>query len=164
MVGIRRIVLGAGADNIREKLGLDPLSIVMNLDWARGQLSSIQAAIRSLPPAGTEGLILCPVDHPMVSAALIARLIDVFDSTGKTIVLPTYRGRRGHPVIFRANVYRELLEASIDVGARQVVWAHAAEVLEVATDEEGVTLNLNDPEVLRKELGKVEGDATSDEH
>src|SRR5580693_8484186 len=73
-VGVTRIVLGAGADNIREKLGLDPASIALNLDWARGQLSSIQTAIRSLPPAATAGLILCPVDHPMVSAALIARL------------------------------------------------------------------------------------------
>lgn len=163
-VGVTRIVLGAGADDIREKLGLDSVSVVLNLDWARGQLSSIQAAVRSLPTAGTEGLILCPVDHPMVSARLIAKLIDAFDSTAKTIVLPTYRGRRGHPVIFRANVYRELLEASVDVGARQVVWAHGAEVLEVATDEEGVTLNLNDPEVLRKALGKVEGNAATDEH
>ncbi|MGA3293041.1 MAG: nucleotidyltransferase family protein [Candidatus Acidiferrales bacterium] len=152
-VGITRVVLGAQADEIREKLGLDAASTVLNPDWPKGQLSSIRAAIRSLPEGSTEGLMLCPVDHPMVSAQLIARLIEAFDLSGKPIVLPVYRGRRGHPVIFRAGLYDELLAASPEVGARQVVWAHQADVVEVPTEEEGVILNLNDPETLRKSIG-----------
>jgi CTP:molybdopterin cytidylyltransferase MocA len=149
-VGIARVVLGAGADDISETLRLDPARIVVNPDWPKGQLSSIRAAIRSLPEGGTEGLILCPVDHPIVSAALVARLIEEFDASGKLIVLPTYQGRRGHPVIFRASLYGELLAAAPEVGARQVVWAHAADVAEVPTDEEGVVLNLNDPETMKR--------------
>jgi CTP:molybdopterin cytidylyltransferase MocA len=151
-VGLTKIVLGAGAQVIRDKLHLDEASVVINEEWEKGQLSSIQAAVRSLANAGTDGMILCPVDHPLVSANLVARLIEEFDSSGKLIVLPTYKGRRGHPLIFRASLYDELLEASATVGARQVVWAHRDEVLEVATDEEGIILNLNDPETLRKAL------------
>lgn len=152
-VGVTRVVLGAHEDDIRRKLRCDESSIVVNSDWRHGQLSSIQAAIRSLPQGATEGLLLCPVDHPLVSAALVARLIEAFDASGKPIVLPAFRGRRGHPVIFRASLYDELLAASPAVGARQVVWAHAADVLEVATEEEGVILNLNDPETLKRALG-----------
>lgn len=148
-VGVVRFVLGAGADKIRERLQLDPASAVLNSDWPKGQLSSIQAAIRSLPPDATAGLMLCPIDHPIVSAELVAQLITEFDSTGKAIVLPTYRGRRGHPVIFRASLYEELLAASPELGARQVVWAHQADVVEVPTEEKGVVLNLNDPETLK---------------
>jgi molybdenum cofactor cytidylyltransferase len=155
-VGATRVVLGAGADGIREKLRLDdPQMIVVNSEWQRGQLSSIQAAIRSLPEGATDGLMLCPVDNPIVSAALVSRLIEQFDASGKSIVLPTYRGKRGHPAIFRAALYGELLAASPDVGAREVVWAHRAEVLEVPTDEEGVVLNLNDPETLRRALDSL---------
>jgi molybdenum cofactor cytidylyltransferase len=151
-IGLTRIVLGAGADVIRDTLRLDEASVVINDDWEKGQLSSIQTAVRSLSAAGTEGMILCPVDHPLVSANLVARLIEEFDSSGKLVVLPTYQGRRGHPLIFRASLYDELLQASAEVGARQVVWAHQEEVLEVATEEEGIILNLNDPETLRKAL------------
>jgi CTP:molybdopterin cytidylyltransferase MocA len=43
-----------------------------------------------------------------------------------------------------------LLVAPEDEGARAIVWAHAAEVAEVPTDEEGVVLNLNDPDALRR--------------
>jgi molybdenum cofactor cytidylyltransferase len=151
-VGLTKIVLGAGAQLIRDTLHMDEASVVINNEWEKGQLSSIQAAVRSLAAAGTDGMILCPVDHPLVSANLVAHLIEQFDSTGKLVVLPTYKGRRGHPLIFRASLYDELLQASATVGARQVVWAHRDEVLEVATDEEGIILNLNDPETLRKAL------------
>jgi molybdenum cofactor cytidylyltransferase len=151
-VGVIRIVLGAGAEEIRARLGVEPATIVVNPDWEKGQLSSIHAAIRSLP-AGTEGLILAPVDHPLISTNLVLRLIKQFDSTDKQIVLPTFHSRRGHPVIFRASLYDELLEASPEVGARQVVWAHEQEIAEVATEEEGVVLNLNDPETLKKAMG-----------
>jgi molybdenum cofactor cytidylyltransferase len=149
-VGITRIILGAHAAEIGTKLKFDPGMIVVNPDWPRGQLSSIHAAIRSLPPHTTDGIILCPVDHPLVSSSLISELIALFDSSHKAIALPVYRGKRGHPVIFRATLYDELLAASPEVGARQVVWAHSQEIQEVPTEEEGVVLNLNDPESLKK--------------
>jgi molybdenum cofactor cytidylyltransferase len=152
-VGITRVVLGAGAEGIRAQLKIDPAWVVVNGDWPTGQLSSIHAAIRSLPVGATNGILVCPVDHPLISAHLVAALIAAFDVGGKLIVLPMYRGRRGHPVIFRAELYGELLAASAEVGARQVVWNHAAEVAEVETDEEGVILNLNDPETVRKAIG-----------
>jgi len=155
-VGITRVVLGAGAEAIRAKLpALKPASIVVNPDWRSGQLSSIQAAIRRVTAEETEGMILCPVDHPLISAQLVAQLIGAFDATSKQIVLPVYQGRRGHPVIFSASLYYELLTASPEVGARQVVWAHAQDVAEVATDEEGVILNLDDPKSLRQALQKL---------
>ena len=151
-IGVKRIVLGAGAEEIEPHLGVDPAIIVINQEWEKGQLSSIQAGIRNLPE-GTEGMILCPVDHPLVSSNLISQLIRQFDASGKWIALPTFRGQRGHPVIFRASLYSELLAAPADVGARHVVWAHQQEIEEVATEEEGIVLNLNDPEILKKAIG-----------
>jgi CTP:molybdopterin cytidylyltransferase MocA len=186
-IGLTRVVLGARAAEIRAALNLDPGIVVENPDWRLGQLSSIQAAIRSLlAPGGTatlgsdpgdhpiqpaqagapelpnpahmsnpkyqqtEGMLLCPVDHPLISANVVAALIEKFDSSGTQIVLPTFHGRRGHPVIFRSNLYDELLAASPEIGARAVVWAHAADVLEVPTEDQAVVLNLNDPEALRQ--------------
>jgi molybdenum cofactor cytidylyltransferase len=151
-VGITRIVLGAQAEEIRAQLRFHPAWILPNADWRQGQLSSIQAAVRSLPFGETEGIILCPVDHPLISSFLVAQLIHEFDSGGKQIVLPVHKRKRGHPVIFRASLYQELLAASPDVGAREVVWAHAPDVAEVETDEQGVILNLNEPEALKKAL------------
>jgi len=152
-VGIVRVVLGANAESIQAELELDQEIVVVNQDWQQGQLSSIQSAIRSLPADQTAGLLLCPVDHPLISTQLVSRLIAEFDSDRKLIVVPTHQGRRGHPVIFHASLYAELLDASPNVGARQVVWAHPDAIAEIETDEAGVILNLNDPETMRKALG-----------
>jgi molybdenum cofactor cytidylyltransferase len=155
-ITVTRVVLGAGANQIRANLPLDSGSIVVNSDWPKGQLSSVHAAIRSLPAGASEGLMICPVDHPLISRHLVAQLVAAFDASAKAVVLPKYHGRRGHPVIFRSALYDELLAAPLAVGARQVVWDHATEIAEVETEEEGVILNLNDPETLRKALGHFE--------
>jgi len=150
-VGSRRVVLGAVEDEVLARVKLSPEEIVLNPDWRQGQLSSLQAGLRSLPP-GTEGAIVFPVDHPLVSAELVASLISAFDRCAEPIVVPVYEGRRGHPVIFRATLYEELLRAPVDIGARAVVRAHANEVCEVPTTERGVVLNMNEPEDLNSAL------------
>jgi molybdenum cofactor cytidylyltransferase len=151
-IGVRRVVLGAHAEPIASAVPLAAADIVVNEEWEKGQLSSIQAAIRSLP-AGTDGLILCLIDHPLISATLIDDLIERFYATKAKIVLPVFRGQRGHPVIFAAALYDELLAAPLDRGARAVVWAHTREITEVPTTEQGCVLNLNDPDTLQRATG-----------
>jgi CTP:molybdopterin cytidylyltransferase MocA len=152
-IGLTRVVLGAGAEEIRTIAKLDASTIVLNPDWEQGQLSSICAGLRSLAGIETDGILLCPVDHPLVTARLIGGLIARFYENEKVIVLPVYKGRRGHPVIFSSTLYGELLAAPADKGARAVVWAHAADLLEVPSDEEGIVLNINDPDMLRHAIG-----------
>src|SRR5271165_936 len=122
-IGVRRVVLGAHAEPIAKAVSLRGDEMVVNADWKAGQLSSIQAGIRGLP-AGTDGMILCLIDHPLISAGLVDELIGRFYSgqAAAPIVLPVYQGKRGHPVIFSAGVYDELLAAPFDQGARSVVW------------------------------------------
>lgn len=148
-IGVRRVVLGAHAEPIARAVTLNPGEVIFNAEWEKGQLSSLQAALRSLP-SGTEGLLLFLIDHPLISATLVSGLIDHFYATGALVVLPVFEGRRGHPVIFSAALYDELEKAPVDVGARSVVWAHVKDVSEYPTWEEGCVLNLNDPETFKR--------------
>ena len=154
-IGPRRVVLGADAEPIAKAINLKADEIVINAEWEKGQLTSVQAAMRSLP-AGTDGILLCLIDHPLISAVLIQELIERFYKSGKPIVLPIYEGRRGHPLIFAASLYDELLRAPLETGARAVVWAHSREVEEVRTNEEGCVLNLNDPDTMNKAFGSAD--------
>ncbi len=151
-IGVRRVVLGADAEPIAKEINLASDEIVINADWGKGQLSSIQSALRSLPPQ-TDGIILFLIDHPLISSTLVDELIGSFYTSGKPIVLPVYEGRRGHPVIFSASLYDELLAAPLETGARSVVWSHAADVQVVQTNEEGCILNLNDPDTMQRAFG-----------
>ncbi len=112
-IGWRRVVLGADAAAIAESVELPADEVVINENWEDGQLSSIQAGVRSLP-AGTDGMLLCMIDHPLIRRELVGTLVERFDESGKAIVLPFYKGRRGHPVIFAARLYEELLSAPLE--------------------------------------------------
>lgn len=151
-ISVRRVVLGADAEPIAKEVNLAHDEIVINPDWGKGQLCSIQAALRSLPP-NTDGIVLFLIDHPLISSALVDDLVATFYNSGKPIVLPVYEGRRGHPVIFSSALYQELMNAPLETGARSVVWAHAGEIQIVQTNEEGCVLNLNDPDTMQRALG-----------
>jgi molybdenum cofactor cytidylyltransferase len=148
-IGVRRVVLGAHAEPIARAIELAGDEIVINHEWEKGQLSSILAALRSLP-AGTDGMLLFLIDHPLISGNLVDGVIEDFYSSQAPIVLPTYQGRRGHPVLFSSRLYRELESAPMETGARAVVWAHASDVREFQTIEEGCVLNLNDAETFAR--------------
>jgi len=149
-VGLVRVVLGANAETVQKRIPLGTAEVVVNRDWQKGQLSSLQAALDSLPRGMVEAALVCLVDHPCITSSVIRQLIDNFLEGGKLIVIPTYRGRRGHPVIFSAKLFDELRRAPLAVGARAVVRAHRNDILEVATDEEGVILNVNDKDAYDK--------------
>lgn len=146
-ISVRRVVLGAHAEPIAQAIPLSAGEIVINPDWEKGQLSSIHVAMHSLP-SGLDGLLLCLIDHPLISKVLVNDLIGAFYSSQAPVVLPVFEGRRGHPVIFSSQLFPELLAAPFDVGARAVVWAHRGELCQFPTNEEGCVLNLNDPETF----------------
>src|SRR5215468_1043707 len=107
-IGVRRVVLGAHAEPIAKAIHLNADEVVINDQWDTGQLTSIHAALRSLPD-DTDGILLCLIDHPLISGELVNDLVEHFLRAGKSIVLPLYQGRRGHPVIFSSALYSELL-------------------------------------------------------
>ncbi|HVB32789.1 MAG TPA: nucleotidyltransferase family protein [Patescibacteria group bacterium] len=143
-IGARRVVVGAHEEEIGRSVTLPSGDWVVNREWSKGQLSSIRAAIESLSGVETEGILLVLVDHPLVTKRVVGTMLEAFDRLPGSIVIPTWQGRRGHPVILPTRLFPELRRASDEVGARAVVWAHADEVAEVPTEEEGVVLDIDD--------------------
>jgi molybdenum cofactor cytidylyltransferase len=147
------VVLGHEAERIRCEVAMGDARSVINMEYREGMLSSIRAGLEALAGEGVEGVLVCPVDHPKVDSALIDRLIERFEETGRPVVLPVHKGRRGHPVLFARSVFDELMAAPDLVGARQVVWDHADEVLEVETEQSGADVDVDTPEEYRKLVG-----------
>src|ERR1041384_4550101 len=145
------VVLGHNASALEEKIRHLPVTILVNPDYSRGQLSSLQVALRALEKEAVDGIVLHLVDHPFIDARLVDRMIDEFYAAQPLIVVPVCRRR--HPVIFSRRLLPELLAAPLDEGAKSVVRAHASETLEVATDEEGITCDIDTPEEYRRFIG-----------
>jgi len=95
---------------------------------------------------------------------VVRALRESFEQTEAPILIPTWRGRRGHPVLFSRSLYQELLAAPLDQGARAVVRRHAAEVQTVEVDEEGILWDVDQPKdyaALQRRWGSLSRHASS---
>ena len=148
------VVLGHNAEEMQRHIRDLPVDIVVNPNYKEGQLSSLLAAIREIQSSkdaeAVDGILVHLVDHPYVNAGLVTVMIDKFYATKKWIVVPRYHGRRGHPVLFSRSLFAELLAAPLDQGAKSVVHAHREETLEVDTEEEGITIDIDTPDAYQK--------------
>ena len=141
-----KIVLGHDAELVQSQFpGLDGKWIV-NPDYERGQLSSIQCGIRSLYKDSMDGLMLFLIDHPFVDRMLINQLIQSFGVLRSLIVVPSFEQRRGHPVIFSRALFDELSNASLDHGASEVVRRHENEIFHVVVGNPGAVIDIDTPE------------------
>jgi molybdenum cofactor cytidylyltransferase len=136
-------VLGADAALVQEDIEGLTVKSVVNEHYRHGQLSSLIMGINEAERFQPGGIIVHPVDHPLVTAETVDALVERFLLRSPGIVVPTFRGRRGHPVIFSSSLFRELKQAPVSIGARAVVWAHKDAVVEVPCADAGVVTNIN---------------------
>ncbi len=170
------VVLGAHARTVRGSTDLSGIRVIANGDWCDGQLSSLVAGLRNrgegvppLRPTGilpvarepeqgqdalaTEAVLVFLVDNPFVTTDAVGRIIEAFRRTRKPIVIPVFKGRRGHPALFARPVFDELLRAPATEGARHVVNADRARVLEVEVPDRAILARIDTPEDYRSHFG-----------
>ena len=118
-----------------------PAIQVVNAQPGSEQSASLRLALARLVGDPAQAVLVWPVDHPFVLLSSVLALVDAFKRTRAPIVLPVYEGRRGHPVLFARSVWQDLMTAT--GGARTVVHAHAAHVVEIQVPDEGVTRDID---------------------
>ena len=112
------VVLGFESEQLRPKVPANA-RIVINRKWRAGQLSSLLAGLRKVPP--DSAFLLYPTDLVFLTHPVIRKLAAAFLRRTKhqKIVMPVYRARDGHPVIFAPEIRGELAHAQT---ARDVVY------------------------------------------
>ena len=126
--------------------GLD-VKLVHNPDYAQGLSTSLKAGIAALP-ADIEGVVVLLGDMPGVTSATIDRLIEAFrPEEGALIVVPTFAGKRGNPVLWSARFFAELRAVEGDTGGRKLIAANPDAVVEIELGS-AVALDIDTPAEL----------------
>ncbi len=151
-IGIERIavVLGHHAQEIQRHVKIEAAQILINPDYKSGQTSSLKVGLRSLTADDVEAIVLCLVDHPAVSAETLTRLVAAYRESGAPVVIPTYRGRRGHPVLIGRQLFDELLGLAADAGADSVLRKFRQTTRFVEVEDEGILIDVDDPKSYRR--------------
>ena len=139
------VVLGAKAETVKESVDLSNVSVVINEEYEKGQLSSLFAALRQISRQ-TRAILLCLVDHPFITSELVNDIIRKFKETASPVIIPVYNKKRGHPTLFSEVLFEDLLNAPLDKGARYIVYSNEDKLVELDTYEKGACIGINTPE------------------
>ena len=117
--------------------------VISNPRADEGQLSSLIAGLDAADTIGVDAVLVTLVDVPLVEASTVRDLLARAAMSSAPIVRAVYRGRHGHPVIFKRATFEALRRADPAVGAKEVVRAHAVEDVEI--DDPGVVEDVDTP-------------------
>jgi molybdenum cofactor cytidylyltransferase len=146
------VMVGGAGDAVTAALAGLALRVVDNPAYAEGQSTSLRAGVAALGPAVAAAVVMLG-DQPFVTAAIVERLIAEWRATGAAIVAPSYRGRRGNPVLFARAIFPELLAVAGDQGARAILAAHAAELRLVPFDDDRPLADIDTPADYERLIG-----------
>ena len=117
----------------------------INSQPSLGQLVSLHVGLAAATKLDVDGVLVTPVDVPMVRPSTVRELIRVWERTRAPIVRPAVGERHGHPVLFDCAVFDDLRAAPLASGARTVVHAWGDRLVNVAVDDEGCLFDIDTP-------------------
>jgi molybdenum cofactor cytidylyltransferase len=131
------VVTGHGAADCEAALAGLNVRLVHNADYATGLASSLRVGVAAAGKA--DAVLVCLGDMPRVGGNVIDRMIAAFNPTEhRSIVLPSFQGEIGNPVLWGAEHFQRLLKLAGDKGARRLIAEIRSEATEVEVDDAGV--------------------------
>ncbi|MEM8811874.1 MAG: molybdopterin-binding/glycosyltransferase family 2 protein [Pseudomonadota bacterium] len=149
------IVVGHEAERVRKAVSDTAAEIIENPNYAHGLSTSLKTGLEALGD-DIDGVIVLLGDMPRIEPAVLDRLIGAYDpAQSALIVVPTFEGRRGNPVLWSRRYFAELMGLSGDVGARALLAEFAEAVVELEIGAE-VVFDIDTPEVLADAGGEAD--------
>ncbi|MDF9406852.1 MAG: Nicotine blue oxidoreductase [Pelotomaculum sp. PtaB.Bin013] len=135
------VVLGNRAEQVMEVLAGYSIRTIINREFTAGQSTSLKAGLTALSSA-TRAALFVLGDQPLVNAQTINLLIDHYWLAGG-IVAPYFNGKRGNPVLFDRDFFKEISFLSGDVGAREIIRKHPESLVKVNVTDSGVVFDVD---------------------
>jgi molybdenum cofactor cytidylyltransferase len=140
------VVSGHEAEKVAAEAAASGVPVIHNPDYAAGEmLSSLQAAVRRLPP-DQDAVLVMLADQPLVRAATIDRLLAAYRSGQGELLAPVYGGQRGNPVLIGRPYFAELLALPRGQAPRTLLRRHRPHLRLVEVDSDAILVDLDRPE------------------
>jgi len=146
------VVVGHQAERISAELSGRVFSTVKNPNYKSGMLSSVRCGLQNLPEK-CRVVMVALGDQPSITTGLIDQMLQSFATTEKSILVPLYKGKRGHPILFSTLYRDDILTQYDDIGLRGLLHSHSDDVFELDVPTSSVLNDMDYPEDYRRELG-----------
>jgi len=149
------VVVGHEGNRIAGELSRRPVTIVTNPDYKLGMLCSVRCGLQALPQQCDKVLVALG-DQPAITSELVNHMIRSFSTTDKGILVPVYRGKRGHPILFSIRYRDEIMTSFDNAGLRGLLQAHPDDIFELTVSTPAVLSDIDSPDDYHRELTSFE--------
>ena len=136
------VVLGIRNKKVKNVFRGRKVKVIINPYSNRGMSTSIRRGLQAIHP-GCHGILIALGDQPLLKTRTINVLIHAFEKEKRGIIVPCFRGKRGHPVVFHKRYKKELLDLKGDVGGRSIIERHPEDVQLVPVKSMGVVRDVD---------------------
>lgn len=147
------VVLGSYRDEILGIISHLPVCHCYNENYREGMLSSVKCGLQNLP-VNCDAVLIFPGDLPFIDSDVINRIINTYRKTGKGIIIPVYKKKRGHPLLIGFKYKNEVEKLPDDEGLRSLSNMYRDDVLEVITRSPGILQDFDTKEDYLNEINK----------
>lgn len=152
-VGEVFVVVGHRGEEVAAELSDYPVTCVDNPDYRSGMLSSVQCGVRAAGKA--VGFLLCLGDQPGIGSEVVRVVLAEAARGNKGLVIPTNRGKRGHPIWIHRRYREEILELEGERGLNAVTRGHPDDTLEIPVGDRQILVDLDTPADYQREKERL---------
>jgi len=153
-VGSVHVVVGSYMNDILDVINKLPVHYCYNENFIDGMLSSVKCGFSSLPE-NTDAAVIFLGDQPRLRPEITDMLINAYRKTGKRIIMPVFKNRRGHPLLIDFKYRDEILILEEGTGLKGLARNHPGDVLEVETNSEEVLKDIDTQEDYYCEINQI---------
>ena len=146
------VVLGANCAEIEEVLKLWPIKTVRNENFQDGMHTSVISGVKTLP-LNAKAVLIFLGDQPFISGTVVQNVVEAWKNSGKGIIIPLNKGKRGHPPLFDMKFRHELSNLDPEIGLRSVAQKFPKDICEVETFCAEIVRDIDTPDDYANELG-----------
>jgi CTP:molybdopterin cytidylyltransferase MocA len=143
------VVTGRDASLLEEALRPYGLNFIHNDDYAVTDMFHSAALGFEFMAERVGGLFFTPADIPLFGAATVRLLAERLRQGNEHIVIPVYRGKRGHPAVMLSSAAKELIRHKNAGGLRGAMDAYNGPKGTLDVDDQGILRDLDTPEDYR---------------
>jgi molybdenum cofactor cytidylyltransferase len=148
------VVVGADKDRIAAALADRPVALVENPDPDGEMLGSVRCGLGAVA-ADCDAVLVVLGDQPGLTSELVVSLVRAFRTSGRGIIVPAHRGKRGHPILIAMKYREEITTCYDDVGLRGLMTAHPEDVFEVEVASPQMLADMDLPEDYRRAASQL---------
>jgi|YelNatPaOPRAMG01_1025707.scaffolds.fasta_scaffold03830_15 molybdenum cofactor cytidylyltransferase len=153
--GVEEVVVVTGSqaelveEIVRKTSWTKPVTTVYNPYYHLGMLSSVQCGIKYLM-SQSDAVLVALGDQPTVPSEVFRTLINFFPECKKGILIPKFRGKRGHPIVIHQRYFGFLLELDpVKDSLHQLTDAFSSDIFDLEVESPEILRDIDSPQDLQ---------------